>query len=76
MKVLITGGAGFLGTRLARTLLQRGQVGGTPIAQLALADLFAPKEDLTADPRVKAWTGALLDQCGALAEAISPSASS
>jgi D-erythronate 2-dehydrogenase len=68
MKVLITGGAGFLGTRLARTLLQRGQVSGTPIAQLALADLFAPKEDLTADPRVKAWTGALLDQCDALAQ--------
>jgi D-erythronate 2-dehydrogenase len=68
MKVLITGGAGFLGTRLARTLLQRAQISGTPIAQLALADLYPPKEDVASDPRVRAWTGALLDQCGALAE--------
>jgi nucleoside-diphosphate-sugar epimerase len=68
MKVLITGGAGFLGTRLARTLLQRAQISGTPIAQLALADLYPPKEDLASDPRVRAWTGALLDQCAALAE--------
>ncbi|MEY4266042.1 MAG: hypothetical protein RIS90_577, partial [Pseudomonadota bacterium] len=28
MKLLITGGAGFLGARLARTLLARGQLAG------------------------------------------------
>jgi D-erythronate 2-dehydrogenase len=67
MKVLITGGAGFLGTRLARTLLQRSQICGLALAHLALADLAPPKDDLTADPRVRAWTGTLLDQSAALA---------
>ncbi|MED5620119.1 hypothetical protein VPH43_12620 [Ideonella sp. BN130291] len=33
MKLLITGGAGFLGARLARTLLARGGLAGQRIAQ-------------------------------------------
>ncbi len=66
MKVLITGGAGFLGTRLARTLLSRGHVSGKPLAQLVLADLAPPADDVGGDPRVLAWPGALLDQCKAL----------
>ncbi len=66
MKVLITGGAGFLGTRLARTLLHRGQLSGHPLAQLVLADLVPPAADVASDPRVRAWTGALLEQCSAL----------
>jgi nucleoside-diphosphate-sugar epimerase len=63
MKLLVTGGAGFIGARLARTLLARGALGGRRIEQLVLADQFAPPADLTADARVRALTGPLLDQC-------------
>ncbi|MBL0150031.1 MAG: NAD-dependent epimerase/dehydratase family protein [Ideonella sp.] len=66
MKVLITGGAGFVGDRLARTLLARGQLCGQPITQLLLTDQFAPRADLLGDPRVQARTGPLLSQCAAL----------
>ena len=52
MKLLITGGAGFVGARLARTLLARGTLAGQPIDSLVLADQFAPPPDLLADPRV------------------------
>lgn len=63
MKLLITGGAGFVGTRLARTLLARERLDGRRIEQLVLADLVAPPADLVADPRVQARTGRLLAQC-------------
>ena len=66
MKVLITGGAGFLGTRLARTLLSRGQLSGQPLTRLVLADLALPAADVAGDDRVEARTGALLDQCKSL----------
>jgi nucleoside-diphosphate-sugar epimerase len=68
MKVLITGGGGFLGSRLARTILQRGHLSGRPIAQMVLADLVPPPPDLARDERVRAATGALLDQAKALAQ--------
>jgi D-erythronate 2-dehydrogenase len=68
MKVLITGGAGFLGTRLARTLLSRGHLSGHSLAQLVLADLAPPATDVASDGRVQARTGALLDQCKSLGE--------
>jgi D-erythronate 2-dehydrogenase len=68
MKVLITGGAGFLGTRLARTLLSRGHLSGQPLTQLVLADLAPPATDVASDGRVQARTGALLDQCKSLGE--------
>jgi nucleoside-diphosphate-sugar epimerase len=70
MKVLITGGAGFLGTRLARTLLSRGHLSGQPLTQLVLADLAPPATDVVSDGRVQARTGALLDQCKSLGEEI------
>ena len=68
MKLLITGGAGFVGARLARTLLARGTLAGAKIDHVVLADQFAPPADLLADARVSARTGALLSQAAALAE--------
>jgi nucleoside-diphosphate-sugar epimerase len=69
MNLLITGGAGFIGARLARTLLQRGTLAGQPIDGLWLADQVAPPPDLAADPRVQVHTGTLLSQCEAFAAA-------
>jgi D-erythronate 2-dehydrogenase len=66
MKLLITGGAGFLGAQLARALLARGWLAGQRIDALVLADQAAPPPDLLADARVCARTGALLDQCATL----------
>jgi D-erythronate 2-dehydrogenase len=68
MKLLITGGAGFLGARLARTLLARGTLAGQHIEHVVLADLYAPPSDLAADARVQPRTGALLEQCTALVD--------
>ncbi len=62
MKLLITGGGGFVGARLARTLLARGQLDGQPIERMVLTDIAAPPADLLADPRVQARTGTLLSQ--------------
>ncbi len=67
MKVLITGGAGFLGARLARTLLAQGTLAGQRITQLTLADQVAPSAELLADKRVRAQTGPLLAQCDGIA---------
>jgi nucleoside-diphosphate-sugar epimerase len=66
VKVLITGGAGFLGTRLAREILKRRQLADESVDELVLADLFPPPTSLLADPRVRASTGALIEQCTAL----------
>lgn len=62
--IVITGGAGFLGVRLARTLLAQGRLSlaGTPpapIGRLTLVDRAAPPADLLADARVTALTGDL-----------------
>jgi nucleoside-diphosphate-sugar epimerase len=67
MKLLITGGGGFVGARLARTLLARGQLGGQAIARMVLTDIAPPPADLLADPRVEARTGTLLSQTAAIA---------
>jgi nucleoside-diphosphate-sugar epimerase len=66
MNIVITGGAGFLGVRLARTLLQLGQLrlAGTPpqpITRLTLVDRAQPPSDLAADPRVRVVVGDLVD---------------
>ncbi|MBC7434690.1 MAG: NAD-dependent epimerase/dehydratase family protein [Bdellovibrionales bacterium] len=66
MKILITGGGGFLGARLARTLLARGTLAGGPITSMVLTDIATPPADLLADPRVTARTGPLLAQTEAL----------
>jgi len=63
MNVLITGGAGFLGARLARTLLQRGALAGQAIRRLVLADQVDPHDAaLLGDTRVRACVGDLAAQ--------------
>ena len=69
MRILITGAAGFLGARLARTLLASpkltlaGKTG--PLDELWLTDQFAPPPELLADPRVRERPGNL---CALLAQ--------
>ena len=66
MKLLITGGGGFIGDRLARALLARGTLAGQAITRIVLADIAPPRPDLLEDARVEARTGALLTQTEAL----------
>ncbi len=66
MKILITGGGGFIGSRLARTLLDRGSLGGRSIERIVLADQVGPRAELTCDGRVESRVGALASQCEAL----------
>jgi nucleoside-diphosphate-sugar epimerase len=66
MKLLITGGGGFLGARLARTLLARNTLAGQRIERMVLTDIAPPPADLLADARVEARTGPLLTHTDAL----------
>ena len=72
-RVIVTGGAGFIGTLLARRLLAGPvAVGGNapePVSELVLADLAAPPADLAGDPRVTAVTGDLAGLAGQLGPA-------
>jgi nucleoside-diphosphate-sugar epimerase len=68
MKILITGGAGFVGARLARTLLAGGRLGGRTIERLVLADQVAPPAELGADARVESRVGKLLELVPAFAQ--------
>ncbi|MFN0185293.1 MAG: D-erythronate dehydrogenase [Aquabacterium sp.] len=68
MKILITGGTGFVGSRLARELLARGHLGGRAIERLVLADQYpaaGPAAALLADGRVEVRVGPLIPQCDA-----------
>jgi nucleoside-diphosphate-sugar epimerase len=73
MRVIITGGAGFVGTLLARRLLAGPvEIGGRPAAavdELVLVDLSAPAADVAADPRARAATIDLAADAGALGPA-------
>jgi len=66
MKILITGGGGFLGARLARSLLARGHLNGAAITQLVLSDQVAAPADLLANPLVQGRVRPLLDEALAL----------
>ena len=64
MKVLITGGGGFIGYRLALALLKRGTLADaegkqTAISQITLLDIAFPTQ---VDPRLKCVTGDLTDK--------------
>jgi nucleoside-diphosphate-sugar epimerase len=64
MHIVITGGAGFLGVRLARTLLANGQLalqGAAPktLQSITLVDRVAPPADLAADCRIQSLVGDL-----------------
>jgi nucleoside-diphosphate-sugar epimerase len=60
MKILITGGGGFLGFRLARALLARGQLGGRKIESLTLLDGAFP-EAAAKTPQLDAVVGDVSD---------------
>jgi D-erythronate 2-dehydrogenase len=62
MKVIITGGAGFIGSRLAKELLHRGHLIGlngqkTLIKELVIFDMAPPQISLPADKRMSFVTG-------------------
>jgi D-erythronate 2-dehydrogenase len=65
LRIAITGGAGFIGTLLARRLLSvpLALAGESPteITELALIDLVEPPADLGSDPRVRPLVGDLDD---------------
>ena len=73
VNVVITGGAGFLGSRLARELLAAGSLGvagrgARPLSRMTLIDQAPVPPDLAADERVTAVqgdVGDLLDPLGA-----------
>jgi nucleoside-diphosphate-sugar epimerase len=65
MKVVITGGGGFLGSRLCQKLLQHGHLTGPsgepePIGEIVLLDAFFPRD--TDDPIVTQVAGDISDR--------------
>ncbi|TXN30932.1 D-erythronate dehydrogenase [Lacisediminihabitans profunda] len=66
MRIIITGGAGFLGDRLARSLLSLGELPVTGetlrrIDEIVLVDRVSPQVDLLEDSRVTSVVGDLAE---------------
>ena len=70
MKILITGGGGYLGFRLAKTLLARGTLGGKAVGAITLLDAAFPPA-AAQDSRFKLVRGDVSD-AGTLASACPP----
>jgi D-erythronate 2-dehydrogenase len=69
VRVMVTGGAGFLGSRLARALLAAGSLevagdGARPLSRVTLVDQAPVPGDLAADERVTAIRGDLGELLG------------
>ncbi|MDI3387886.1 NAD-dependent epimerase/dehydratase family protein [Streptomyces sp. B-S-A8] len=63
MRIVITGGFGFLGRKVAEALLDRRTLGGVPVDRLVLADRFVPEDSpVLADPLVKVVRGDLAER--------------
>jgi nucleoside-diphosphate-sugar epimerase len=60
MKIVITGGGGFIGFKLAKALLARGTLAAEKIARLTLVDQAFPA-DLPKDPRLTTLAGDISD---------------
>ena len=78
MHIVITGGAGFLGRRLADRLLSRGTLrtqdgSEAPVGRIALVDVVTPAS--SADPRIVPLTGDISDPAF-LASVIGPDTTS
>ncbi len=74
MKIVITGGGGFIGFKLAKALLARGTLAAEKIARLTLVDQAFPAE-LPEDPRLETLAGDISDPSFA-ARAIEPDTAS
>src|SRR3954452_18741489 len=61
MRIVITGGCGFLGRRVAMRLLDRGTARG-PIEELVLFDNAPPALPLPEDRRLRVVTGDIADR--------------
>ncbi|QNS08121.1 D-erythronate dehydrogenase [Streptomyces xanthii] len=72
MRIVITGGFGFLGRQVAEALLEQRTFDGRPVERIVLADRFVPDTSpLTADPLTEVVQGDLTERLGDLfAEAV------
>jgi D-erythronate 2-dehydrogenase len=70
LHIVITGGAGFIGSRLAGEILARGSLSvagapSRPVSRLTLVDQVWPSGPASQDPRVTVWHGDLVTELDA-----------